>query len=98
MASPRSLRALDWLNFFLADVQTGVGPFLAVYLAANHWHAQKIGLVLTAGGLAGVLAQTPAGALVDITHRKRRLLAIGIAFLCVAALTLALKPAPPSVS
>jgi hypothetical protein len=23
------LRGLDWLNFFLADVQTGVGPFIA---------------------------------------------------------------------
>jgi drug/metabolite transporter (DMT)-like permease len=31
--SRRTLRGLDWLNFFLADVQTGVGPFLAIYLA-----------------------------------------------------------------
>jgi MFS family permease len=82
---PRSLRALDWLNFFLADVQTGVGPFLAVYLAADHWNAQQVGLVLTCGGLAGVLAQTPAGALVDATHRKRALLTIGLALLVVAA-------------
>ncbi len=29
--SVRSLRGLDWLNFTLADVQTGVGPFLAIY-------------------------------------------------------------------
>jgi hypothetical protein len=34
--SPRTLRGVDWLNFFLADVQTGVGPFLAIYLADNH--------------------------------------------------------------
>jgi predicted MFS family arabinose efflux permease len=32
-ASQGSLHALDWLNFFLADVQSGVGPFLAIYLA-----------------------------------------------------------------
>jgi len=29
----QSLRLLEWLNFFLADVQTGLGPFLAAYLA-----------------------------------------------------------------
>jgi MFS family permease len=90
-SSPRSLRALDWLNFFLAYVQTGVGPFLAVYHAANHWHPQRVGVVLTCGGLAGVLAQTPGSALVDDAHRKRRLIAIGIGILCAAAMTLALK-------
>jgi hypothetical protein len=26
----RSLRALDWLNIFMSDVQTGVGPYLAI--------------------------------------------------------------------
>ena len=25
--SQRSLRGLDWFNFFVADVQTGFGPF-----------------------------------------------------------------------
>jgi MFS family permease len=94
---PRSLRALDWLNFFLADVQTGVGPFLAVYLAANQWNPQQVGLALTCGGLAGVLAQTPGGALVDATRRKRTLLSIGLAFLVAAALALALKPVLPFV-
>jgi MFS family permease len=88
-----TLRALDWLNFFLADVQTGVGPFLAVYLAANHWNPQQVGIVLTCGGLAGVVAQTPAGAVVDATHRKRLLLGIGIVVLSCAALTLAIHPA-----
>lgn len=96
-APQRSLRALDWLNFFLADVQTGVGPFLAVYLAANHWNPQQVGIVLTCGGLAGVVAQTPAGALVDATRRKRLLLGAGIAFLVASSLTLALKPVLPVV-
>src|SRR6266852_3709973 len=31
----RSLRALDWLNFSMADVLTGLGPFLAIYLTAS---------------------------------------------------------------
>ncbi|MGA7412816.1 MAG: MFS transporter [Bryobacteraceae bacterium] len=92
-AGKGTLRALDWLNFFLADVQTGVGPFLAVYLAANHWNPQQVGIVLTCGGLAGVVARTPGGALVDATHRKRLLLGIGVVILSGAALMLALRPA-----
>ena len=63
--SQTSRRALDWLDLFLADVQTGIGPFLAVYLAAQHWNAEQVGVALTCGGLAGVLAQAPGGALVD---------------------------------
>jgi predicted MFS family arabinose efflux permease len=44
--SARSLSGLDWLNFFLADVQTGVGPFLAIYLAGYRWNEQSVGLAL----------------------------------------------------
>ena len=42
-------RGLDVLTFFLADVQTGFGPFIAVYLTANHWTAAQIGLALGVG-------------------------------------------------
>jgi hypothetical protein len=42
--SARTLRGLDWLNFFLADVQTGVGPFLAIYLAGYKWDEERVGL------------------------------------------------------
>ncbi|MCX7367122.1 MAG: hypothetical protein NTV97_35675 [Alphaproteobacteria bacterium] len=49
--APRTLRGLDWLNFFLADVQTGVGPFLAIYLAGHGWNEQHVGLALTVGGI-----------------------------------------------
>ncbi|HZL33814.1 MAG TPA: hypothetical protein VFC78_00805 [Tepidisphaeraceae bacterium] len=58
--SIRTLRGLDWVNFFLADVQTGVGPFLAIYLAAYKWNEQRVGLALTIGGLAGIITQTPS--------------------------------------
>jgi hypothetical protein len=61
--SARTLRGLDWLNFFLADVQTGIGPFLAIYLAGYGWDEQRVGIALTVGGIAGILTQTPAGAL-----------------------------------
>jgi MFS family permease len=88
----RSLRGLDWLNFFLADVQTGVGPFLAIYLAGYGWNEERVGLALTVGGIAGILAQTPAGALVDQVHRKRALIAAGVGVLALGALLIALVP------
>ena len=47
--SRRTLSGLDWLNFFLADVQTGVGPFLAIYLAGYGWDEQRVGIALTVG-------------------------------------------------
>ena len=87
-----SLRGLDWLNFFLADVQTGVGPFLAIYLASHGWNEQRVGLALTIGSIAGILAQTPAGALVDRLHAKRALIGIGIGGLAAGALLIAIAP------
>ena len=47
MPSPQSLRGLDWFIFFLADVQTGFGPFIAVYLTTQKWTQAEIGLVLS---------------------------------------------------
>src|SRR6202050_2043345 len=90
--SKRTLRGLDWLNFFLADVQTGVGPFLAIYLAGYGWNEERVGVALTVGGIAGILAQTPAGALVDQVHRKRTLIAAGIGALALGALLIAFAP------
>jgi MFS family permease len=91
-ASVGTLSGLDWLNFFLADVQTGVGPFLAIYLAGYGWNEERVGLALTVGGIAGILAQTPAGALVDQAHRKRTLIAAGIGALALGALLIAFAP------
>src|ERR1700691_5663634 len=90
--SKGSLRGLDWLNFFLADVQTGVGPFLAIYLAGYRWNEESVGLALTVGGIAGILMQTPAGALVDRLRSKRALIAAGIAALAAGALLIAFVP------
>ncbi len=92
MPSARTLRGLDWLNFFLADVQTGVGPFLAIYLAGYGWNEQCVGIALTVGGIAGILTQAPAGALVDHLRPKRALIAAGIVALAVGALLVALVP------
>ena len=70
--STASLRALDTANFLLADVRDGLGPYLAIYLLTTlHWDAQNIGIAMSVMGIATVVAQTPAGALVDRTRRKR---------------------------
>jgi MFS family permease len=59
------------LNFFMADMQAGIGPFLGVFLLAHGWQSGLIGTVMTVGGVAGMLMTTPAGALVDATERKK---------------------------
>src|ERR1700679_2212011 len=87
-----SLRGLDWLNFFLADVQSGVGPFLAIYLSGYAWDEERIGLALSVAGIAGILAQTPAGALVDQVHKKRTVIAVGVGVLSLGALLIAFVP------
>jgi MFS family permease len=80
LPSRRSLRGLDWLNFFLADVQTGIGPFLAIYLTATrHWDAARVGIVISVAGIATIAAQAPAGALIDASRYKRWLVAGGAA-------------------
>jgi MFS family permease len=88
--SAGTLRGLDGLNFFLANVQTGIGPFLAISLAANSWNEQRVGMALTVGGVAGILTQTPAGELVDRFRPKRSLVAAGVAALAAGALLIVL--------
>jgi hypothetical protein len=95
--SDQSRRGLDWTNFFVADVQVGFGAFLAYYLANLGWSKQSVGLALTVGALAGVLAQIPGGALADAVRWKRGLLACGIAMIATSALILALWPSMPLV-
>ena len=84
---------LDALNLLLSDVRYGLGAYLGVYLLTEHgWDAGHIGLALSAGGLAGLLAGAPAGALVDAVRAKRGLVAGGT--LTVAAACLAIPLAP----
>src|ERR1700733_8990789 len=83
-----TIRALESLNFFLADVQTGMGPFLAAYLASSGWKPGSVGYVLTFGGLVAVAMQTPAGAVIDSARRKRALLGISLGVLVTGAFLL----------
>jgi MFS family permease len=89
-ASAQSRRGLDWMNFFLADVQTGFGTFVAFYLAAHGWSQDRVGIALSIGAIAGVLSQVPGGALADAVRWKRALTAAGIAMIGIAALILAI--------
>jgi predicted MFS family arabinose efflux permease len=95
--SDQSRRGLDLTNFFLADVQVSFGSFLAFYLGDLGWSKQDVGLVLTVGGLAGVAAQIPGGALADAVWWKRGLAALGILLITASALILALWPSWPLV-
>ncbi|WP_255551304.1 hypothetical protein [Granulicella sp. dw_53] len=90
----QSLRALQATNFFLADVQTGLGPFLAAYLAGAGWEPGRVGMALTLGGIITVLLQTPAGAIVDQMKSKRLILVIACGVLVVGATLLSITAAP----
>ncbi len=86
-------RRLDALNFFLADVRDGLGPYLAIYLLTEqHWNEASIGIVMSIGGLAGILAQAPAGAFVDASGYKRALLGAAAAVVTLGSLALPLMP------
>ena len=93
----RSLRALEWLNFFLADVQTGLGPFVAAYLASSGWNPGSVGYALTFGGLVTVAIQTPAGAVVDAARRKRLLVLMSLSVLVAGAFLLMARPSVLSI-
>lgn len=91
--SKGALRGLDGLNFFLADVRDGLGPYLAIYLIAvrgpeQGWNEATTGLVMTIAGIAGLIAQTPAGALIDRTTRKRLVVIVGAIAVTLSCLSL----------
>jgi len=93
-----SIRALGWLNFFLADIQTGVGPFVAAYLAANHWDPRAVGIALTGSGLVTVAIAPFAGGLVDASTHKRRLIAIATLALSLGAVLIAKGTGRPLIA
>jgi MFS family permease len=91
-ASRASARGLDWFTFFLDYLQTGFGPFVAIYLTAHAWTQFDIGLVLTAGGLVALACQVPSGALVDAVRSARLVAIVAVAAICLSALALAIWP------
>ena len=80
-----TIRPLEALNFFMADLQAGIGPFLGIFLLAHGWTSGPIGTVMSIGGVAGMLMTGPAGALIDATSRKRRYVVISAIFTAIAS-------------
>jgi MFS family permease len=86
-------RTLDALNFFLADVRDGLGPYLAIYLLAvrgpaHGWNEATVGLVLTIAGVVGLLAQVPAGSLIDRSRNKPRIVMIAALLVTLTSVSL----------
>lgn len=90
--SARSQRGLDWLNFFIANVETAFGPFLSVYLAQYGWTQGTIGTVLTVNTAVALATQTPAGALVDWLRRKRLVIAVCLVLTATGSLLIGFFP------
>lgn len=90
--SQRSLRGLDWFVFCVADIQTGFGPFLAVYLTTQKWTQTDIGLILSVSGLVALAGQMPGGWLVDAARSERFVAGVAIIAIAIAALTYATFP------
>ena len=95
--SQQSLRGLDWFIFFLADVQTGFGPFIAVYLTTQKWTQAEIGLVLSIGSIVALIGQMPGGAIVDAARSERLVAGLAVATIGGAALCYATWPIFPVV-
>jgi MFS family permease len=96
-ASNPSRDGLDRVNFFLAAMLAGFGPYVAAYLANENWPQAEIGLVLSAGSVAALLSQLPGRELLDKVRSKRAVIAISIGIVIVSALILAFWPRPPLV-
>ena len=89
LESAKVKHPLDALNFFLADVRDGLGPYLAIYLLTEQkWDQASIGVVMSIAALAGIVAQTPAGALIDRSTAKRGLMIAAAVVVTLACLTL----------
>ncbi len=95
--SRRSLIGLDWFAFCLADVQTGFGPFISVYLTAQKWTQGDIGLVLTIGSIIGLIGRVPGGAVVDAARSERTAAGLAVACIGLSALIMAAWPLLPFV-
>jgi MFS family permease len=92
--SPAAGRGLDWFNLFVANIQTGFGPFIAVYLISQSWTQTSIGLALSIGTISAMASQVPAGALVDAMPNKTRVAAFSVLAFTACALMFAVYPIP----
>jgi MFS family permease len=85
-------RGLDGLNLFVANIQTGFGPFISVYLTTQGWTQTAIGIALSIGTITAMASQIPAGALVDVVRNKAVVALFSILTFSASALLFALRP------
>ena len=85
-------RGLDGLNLFVANIQTGFGPFISVYLTTQGWTQTAIGTALSLGTIAAMASQIPAGALVDAIRNKAAVAFFSILAFSASALLFAINP------
>jgi len=97
MSTLSAERGLDWLNFFVANIQTGFGPFVAVYLTTQGWTQTSIGLALSLGTITAMASQVPAGALVDAIPNKASVALFSVLAFSVSAVLFAVWPVPLGV-
>jgi len=90
--SRASQRGLDWFTFFVANLQTGFGPFLSVYLTTQKWTQVDIGLILSIGSIAGLASQIPGGWVVDAAVSKRRAAMLAVIAIGISAVLIAVLP------
>ncbi|EPM5612331.1 MFS transporter [Campylobacter upsaliensis] len=76
--------ALAWLNFFIADVRDGLGPYLGVFLKEYQFGESHIGLIVTSASLCALIFGIPLGIFIDKTRFKR-----GVIALCIVGIVLA---------
>lgn len=85
--------SLDWLNFLLADLRGGLGPYVNVFLLTEvGWDQATIGALLTASGLIGIAFHAPIGGLIDATQAKRSLIVGGAWTLAALGAAIAAYP------
>jgi MFS family permease len=92
---PQNLHApsLDWLNFLIADVRGGLGPYVIVFLTTDQgWTLTMAGVVSTVGGWLGLATQTPIGAWLDRANRKRAAMLWALLALSAGAIVIAWFP------
>jgi MFS family permease len=94
LTEARASRGLDWFNLFVANIQTGFGPFIAVYLSSQSWTQTSIGVALSIGTVSSMASQVPAGALVDLMPNKTRVAAFSVVVFTISALMFAIHPIP----
>jgi MFS family permease len=77
------------VNFFMADMQSGIGPFVGVFLLERGWASGMIGMVMSIGNIAGMLIATPVGGFIDTSRHKRAWVIVpGVAVVAASSIIL----------